>query len=654
MRRRVFALIMALCLLISSASALTVEQAGKLLKEYYIDEVPEEVLAQPTIEEMLSALGDPYTVYYNAEEYAAFLATVEDTRIVGIGIRSYYRAEGVQIALVAPDSPAGEAGLLVGDTIIGIDGHDTRGAAEADIDRWIHGDAGTSVSLTILRGTEQFEVTLKRREVVFPTVTLDKIENRIGWITCSAFGSTTFQYFYEIVTTHDEEVDEWVIDLRGNSGGDVLAALFSVGCFGGIGSGAYLRDGNGTYYGYLFSPDMITALGYYDGDLSAFSELGYLTEDAAHVLVDANTASAAELFCAAIRDSGAGLIIGERTYGKGVAQTLLSKEVEAVGEYFQDGDALKITTERAFSTQGATYDCVGILPHFPVAADLADEVAALLAAPISENEALLVLGNLSDTSKLVSAMAIPLSMVQSAEYATAVAELLAAVPATAYCAVEENGEMRQITLEEAAALAGVPLKRATFADAEDSEYLYEINTLGVCGIVNGVGDGTFRPEEELTRATLCALLAKALRCPVPMEHVRFEDVPADAWYAPCVNALCEMGLIEGDEDGLFHPEEAVSHEQFLAILGRAARWLDMDYYELSRHDGIYGDQIPDPEVLEERYGHFAQWARELVWLCEGGLAWANLSEVDAAGVTTRAEAAAGVYNLLQTSGVIPG
>lgn len=654
MKRKLFALVMALCLLISSASALTVEQAGELLKEYYIDEVPEEVLTQPTIKEMLSALGDPYTAYYNAEEYAAFMAAVEDTRLVGIGIQSYYRSEGVQIALIAPNSPAGEAGLQAGDYIIGIDGHDARGAAEADIDNWIHGEMGTNVTLSIQRGTETFEVTLIRREVVFPTVTLDKIENRIGWITCSAFGSTTFQYFYEIVTAHDEEVDEWVIDLRGNSGGDVLSALFSVGCFGGTGSGAYFRDGDGTYYGYLFSPDMITALGYFDGDLSAFSGYGYLTEDAAHVLVDENTASAAELFCAAIRDSGAGLIIGERTYGKGVAQTLLSEETEGVGEYFQDGDAMKITTERVYATQGGTYDHVGILPHFQVDADLADEVAALLAAPISEGETLLVLGNLSDTSKLVSAMAIPLSMVQAPEHAAAVEELLAAIPVTAYCAVQENGEMRQITLEEAAALAGVTLNRMTFADTENSDYYYEINTLGLYGIVNGVGDGSFRPDEELTRAALCALLAKALRCPMPDEAVTFEDVPVDAWYAPYVAALCEMGLIEGDKDGLFHPEEVVSHEQFLAILGRTAQWLDMDYYELSRHDGIYGDQIPSEEDLAERFGSFAEWARELVWLCNGGLVWADLSEVDAAGATTRAEAAAGVYNLMQMSGVIPG
>lgn len=133
---------------------------------------------------------------------------------------------------------------------------------------------------------------------------------------------------------------------------------------------------------------------------------------------------------AAIRDSGAGLIIGERTFGKGVAQTLFSEEFSPAGmeHYFQDGDALKVTTERGYATMGGTYDKVGILPHFLVDADLADEVAALLAAPVSEEEDALILLDLSTVSQLVSGMVLPMSLLSDPENADAVTQLFSALP----------------------------------------------------------------------------------------------------------------------------------------------------------------------------------------------------------------------------------
>lgn len=656
MKKRFCSLLLTLCLLVTSASALTVEQARNALTDYYIDEIPAEVLALPTIAEILEALGDPYTAYYQAEEYAAFRSSMEDTQLVGIGIRSYYLDEGVLLSRVAPDSPASEAGLQPGDYIIAVDGHDTRGAAEEDVDRWIRGDLGTRARLTILRGEATFEVTVTRRQVVFPTVILEKIENRIGWISCSAFGSTTFQNFYDIITAHDDEVDEWVIDLRGNGGGDVLAAMFSAGCFAGRGAGSYLKDGAGTYVGYLNDPDLIAELGYYDGDLSAFDAKGYLTMDPAHVLVDENTASAAEFFSAAIRDAGAGLIIGGRTFGKGVAQTLFSRDShpEEMKGYFKDGDALKVTTERCYSAMGATYDKVGILPHFLVDADLADEAAALLVAPVTAEEDVLYLCSLSSTSRVVDNMVMPMRMLCDPENAEAVSAILSALPATAFCMLREKGELRRVTVEEAAQLCGVTLNRRTFSDVEGSDFADEINTLGVYGIVSGSGDGAFRPEETLNRASLCAMLVKALRCPLPDEGAIFADVPADAWYAPYVNALYEMGFMDAYSDGLFHPDEVVDHEQFLVILGRTAQWLDMDYNEMSRRDGIYGSVMPDPEVLEEAYGNYSPEARELIWLCDNKLAWTSLADVDPAAAATREEAAKALYNLFHMSGVLPG
>lgn len=655
MKKRVLSLLLALGLLLTSASALTVEQAREILNAYYIDEIPEEVLAQPTVEELLEALGDPYTDYYDAEEYAAFLNSLEDTQLVGIGIRSYYLESGVLLEQVAPDSPAEEAGLQAGDTIIAVDGNDTRGAGESEIDGWIRGEEGTSVELTVLREGETFQATLTRRPVVFPTVVLEKIEDQVAWISCSAFGPTTFQYFYDIITAHDDEVQGWVVDLRGNGGGDVMAAVLSAGCFAGLGQGVYLRDREGAYYSYLYDPLLIAGSGYYDGDLSAFSERGYLTMDPVYVLTDGGTASASELFCAAIRDSGAGLIIGGRTYGKGVAQTMFSQESSPAGmeDYFQEGDALKVTTERGYATMGGTYDKVGILPHFLVDPDLADEVAALLAAPVSEEEDALILLDLSTVSQLVSGMVLPMSQLSDPANAVAVTQLFSALPATASCRLRVDGVIREVTQAEAASACGVTPERVTFSDLEDCAFPEVIETMGSYGLVGGSGDGAFRPGDSMDRASLCALLVKALRFPVSENGVSFADVPGDAWYAPYVSTLYEMGMVKGYSDGLFYPDEPVTHEQFRVILGRVAQWLSMDYYEMARHDGIYGDLLPDGETLEERYPGYSPWARESVWLCEdiyslGGMFW-----VEAGQPATRENVAVALYILFRMTGVLP-
>lgn len=656
MKKRILSLIVVLCVLVTSASALTVEQAGKVLETYYIDMIPEGTLEQPTIEEMLRTLGDPYTVYYTAEEYAQFLANIDDTQVVGIGIKAQYLEEGIVILQVAPGSPAEAAGIRADDIIITVDGNDTRGADGNDVDRWIRGEAGTEVEVTVLRDGETFRATLTRQEVVFPTVILEKIENKIGWISCTSFGSNTFQDFYKILTEYDDQVDEWVIDLRENSGGNLISAMLSAGCFGGNGAGGYLRSRDRSYSGYFYNTILIEILGYTEIDLSAFDESGCLTMDPAHVLVGENTASAAEYFCAVIRDSGAGLIIGNRTYGKGIAQTMFNAEnhPDWMEGYFLDGDALKVTSERCFSGSGATWHHIGILPHFMVEEDLADEVAAMLSYPFSDWEDILCLQNLSTTSRLVDDMAIPVSVVSDPANREAVKAILSALPESAYCVLRRGGLMFELSLEEAAELCGVTLERYRFSDIEDSEYAEQINTLDLYGILDSVEGEKFGPQRTLSRAEMCVLIAETLDCPLRVGETYFTDVPADAWYAPHVNALYELGLVGGGGDGLFRPAMAADHEQFLIMLARTACWVDLNMDEMSRRDGAFGEKVPAAEVLAERYAAYSPWAREMIWLCSQDLSWTELENIDADAVTTRAEAAAGMCQLLNKTGILPG
>lgn len=646
--KRLFSVVLVLCMLLTSASALTTEQITELLQEYYIDEIPEHILEMDSIEEILQALGDPYTMYYDQEEYAAFLETLEDIELVGIGIKVQYLEEGILVNETAPDSPAREVGLLPGDYIIALDGHDTRGAADEDIESWIRGVEGSRVRLTVLRGEEIFSVTATRRHVVFPVVKLVGIENGVGWISCSAFGPTTCQHFYDIITTYDDQVEQWVVDLRGNTGGEAYSAVYSAGLFAGTGSGIYMRNGAGEYRRFLYNMSDMFYEGYCQGDWSAFYSEGYLTDDPVYVLTDANTASASEMFCAMIRDSGAGLIVGNRTYGKGVVQTML------IGPHYglDEGSAVKITTERLYSEAGTTTDKIGILPHFLVPAVVADEVTAVLTAPVTDEEDALILQGLSSTGRLTGELTLPLRLLCDPENTAATIWLLSAIPFTASLQLRQNGVCSAASLEDAAQACGLQITGYGFSDITESEFCNEIATLGIYGIVHGVGDSSYQPEKELTRAELCALLIKSVRFPVyAVTETVFADVAAHAWYAPYVETMYEMGFVQG-YDGMFRPEETVSHEEFLTILGRMAQWLDMNYYELARRDGIYGATMPDETSLAEQYSGYAEWAREMVWLCDDQLLWAEAEDIDPAAATSREEAAAAVYNLLCASGAL--
>lgn len=652
MKKRICALILALGMLITSASALTVDQTRDLLREYYIDEIPEEVLAHETIDEIISALGDPYTEYYTAAELAEFYAAIEDVQIVGIGIRSYYRAQGVEVTQVAPGGPAEEGGIQAGDWIIAIDGRDTRGAAENDVDTWIRGGEGTRVTLTVLRDKEIFDVTLTRQQVIFPTAQLEKIEDGIGWISCTSFGSNTFEQFYQILTTYDSQVNGWIVDLRGNTGGNALTAVLSAGCFGGWNSGVYMRDGSDRYYAYLSTAELASAVVGDRIDLSAFGERGYLTENTVCVLTDESTASAAELFSVVVRDSGAGLIIGTQTYGKGVAQTLFTKETANLDGFFDDGDGLKVTSERCFSRVGSTYDQVGVFPHVLVHGDLADEVAALLMAPYVIGDDALILRDVCRTSSLVQHFVIPLELLRAQENAQAAKQLFSSLTPGVTCQLRREGELWSATMEEAAEACGVTLRDESFPDVEISSYADDIEVLRLYGIVGGDGNGMFRPGDNLTRAEMCALLVKAMRYPFfEDETSAFSDVDEEEWYAPYINAMYRLGLVNGD-GGLFRPKDAVTHEEFLVLLGRVAQWLDMGYYELMKHDGIYGDVLPTKDGLEQQYGEFHAWAREEIWLCDGEYVWAELAEITPEGLTTREEAARSIYRMFCCSGLL--
>lgn len=631
MMLRLAALALALCLLPAGAQALTPQQAVELLERYYVDPIPDAVYEQDTVDGILEALGDRYTEYFTAEEYTAFTGSMEDTEVVGVGVSVSVGENGLLVNEVLSGGGAEEAGLLAGDVITAVDGQSVAGIDLNAASGMLRGEEGTQVTLTVLRGQESFTATVARRKVVVPTTTTQLVDGHIGYIECTTFGGSTKSHFEEGIAQYDPVVDHWIVDLRNNGGGMVQSSVDAAGCFTGPGKLAYLRTGDGSYY--------------YNERVDEASTISPVI-----VLTNAYSASASELFAAAVRDTGAGLVVGGRTYGKGVAQYLLDKETNP--DCFPDGDALKVTVYRNFSAEYLSTDQIGVIPHLLISDENAAAAALLLCA----------LPDLVDTEGLLRLdlkwrWYIDLDTALSPDYRAAFVELLEAIPAGAGLYLGAGGLDAWEETTPAAVAEHCGLTEYVgrgFADVAESPYTQEIDTLRTYGIINGAGDGNFWPDGKLTRGELCQMLVNAMRYPAAMKENHFPDVdPATDWFAGAVDAASAAGIVNGATDGQFYPDGLVTHQELITILGRAGVRLSATLYESDRTGAAeYSTAV----------SAYPEWARPYVWLLSecyqdvsGGyinFLWDDLANIDPTAPATRGETAALLYNVLAYTGVL--
>lgn len=627
--RRLLAAICTALLLLTPASALTVEQALELLEAFYVDPLPEAAYKAGTLDELFQAIGDPYTYYMSAEEYQAFTDAVEGASQVGIGVAIQYNSEGILITRIIPGGAAEEAGLSAGDTIIAIDGASCVPGQESDVNR-ITGEEGTSVTLEILRADGSTQtLTLKRRAFTVPTATVSLLEDGQGYIQCDSFGSTTGGIFAEGIEKYDGEASLWLVDIRSNTGGRLDAAQDTVGVFTGPAFVVWLRDASGKYsYGLNVNEA--------------------LTGDPAVVLTNLYSASASEILSSALKDYGAGIVLGGRTYGKGVAQIVVDEDVAP--ELF-DGDALKITTYRFYSPAMNTTDCVGTLPTLLIPDDQTASLALLLRAeePRSKTGWLrLTLNGLDFYIDAASAQ-------KEETGPAALAALFAALPPRAQTAVGAGTSWVEASVEEAAQKLGVAYTSRWFTDVASSPYADELNTMATYDLLRGMGDGAYDPDGSITRAELCAMLCHALNR-TSANIPTYSDVPADAWYAPYVAKISEMGLMSGRGGGVFDPDGKVTNQELVTVLGRLACFLNANCYELIANTE---DMSFDGDALAGYDG----WARPYVWMLADGyrdnvdetvsdMLLCAPEDTDPLAATTRGEAGAVLCRVLMGLGIL--
>ena len=584
MKRRIFSgllsltLVLGLCVL--PASALEVEDARTLLETYYVDEIPESVLNQDSVDAILEALGDPYTVYMTAEEYQSFLNQVDGETVVGIGVSvsTAIDADGLEILSVLDNSPALEAGLSAGDRILTVDGVTLEPGMDATA--LIRGEAGTTVTMSIrLHSTGEIrDFTLERKAVTIPIVTYELVDGDVGYITCDSFGTSTPDVVGEALTEMGDDADLWIIDLRSNPGGTDRSVTLTLGHFSD-GIMVYMMDRNG--------------LAYYRGIREGAPDL---TDVPVVVLTSPWSASGSEMFAAAVRAHDLGISIGQRTYGKGVAQTILDENtaIPSVAALF-DGDCLKVTNYRFYSPDGATNDTVGVIPTLLISQENTQAAALLLraAAPVQAAGSLkLELAGQTFYIDEDSAL--------QADSRDAFTELLEALPPLAVLyRGSGHGTWTEVSPASLAAELGLDYESRTFSDVSDSPFADAINTLAVYGLLGGYEDGNFHPEDTVTRAQFAAMVASALNLRATSQSY-FSDVPAGAWYADAVNAMAAKGFIAGDGSA-FHPDDTITYEEMVTVLSSVATWASLDGYALSQESLSAEDA--------GNYAQFSQWAQ---------------------------------------------
>ena len=613
--RRLTAAICTLALCLTSACALSVEDAIQLLEDNYVDKLPAAAYEAETLDELFDAVGDPYTYYMDAADYEAFTAGVEsETTVTGIGASIEYTANGILLTSILPGSGALDAGLEAGDIITAIDGIGCVPASDQHRNLII-GEEGTTVTLTIRHpnGTTQ-DYDIVRRTITIHNTTVT-LENGVGNIDCDSFGSKTIEYFETGLEENDKNARQWVVDLRGNTGGLADAAVGTLGTFTGFGPKMYYRMGDGSSFYSIYFADP-------------------LSEKPVIVLVDGFSASASEIFSGGIRAEDAGIVVGSRTYGKGTAQIVADKR--GYPDLF-DGDSLKITAYRFYCSDGNTTDRIGVLPTILVDDEYTVDVAALLSATQPKRTEYLSLTLNGNTFYLD-----PVAARTNGSLDT-LAVLLSALPPDVFLVRNTATGAGVITPAEALEHYCNSTETRSFSDVADSAYATEINILGTYGILGGDGAGHFFPERTLTRAELAAILAQALNVSSNASGL-FSDVSDDRWFASDVNAVASLGFMSGVGDGRFDPDASLTQEQFITVMGRLARFLNFNADDFALE--LNEESLAENETLAV----LASWARvsgSVLTLYDDNMLYAQLDEIDPQAPVTREQAAATLCNILK-------
>ena len=305
----------------------------------------------------LSGLNDPYAVYYTPDELTSFLDETNGS-YCGIGaLVSQNVQTGVStIVRVFEGSPAEEAGILPGDALYKVDGIEVIGMdLSLLVNNYVKGEEGSQLTITVYRENsgEYKDITLTRRPIDVQTVSGKMLDEEIGYISVAEFDRVTADQFKsKIEELQGEGMKRLIIDLRNNPGGEVTTVVSMADYI--------LKDGG----------RILTVANKKGTEETYDAEDGHSLEIPMVVLVNGNSASASEVFTGAMKDYGVATIVGTKTFGKGIVQTLMP---------LSDGSAIKLTTDHYYTPNGNDIHGKGIEPDLEV--ELDEEAAQEVVIP---------------------------------------------------------------------------------------------------------------------------------------------------------------------------------------------------------------------------------------------------------------------------------
>lgn len=319
------------------------EDIEDYIDRYYLYEEDEQAMRDGLLAGLVYSLDDDYAYYYDEEEYQALMESNSGT-YCGIGVQVSQDAETYTITItkVFRGSPALEAGVQPGDILMRVGDMSVEGMDLNTVVTYIRGEEGSTVDLTFFRpeGQEEKTFTVERRMIDTPSVEYEMLDNQIGYILLSEFSENTYdQYMEAIQALTDAGMKGLLVDVRNNPGGlldsvvEILDEMLPEGTI------VTIRDKNDNEEVYSSDADQSISLPMV-------------------VLTNGNSASAAEIYTAALQDYGVATIVGTKTFGKGIVQTIFTLSDRK--------SAVKITTARYYTPNDVCIHEIGIEPDVEV------------------------------------------------------------------------------------------------------------------------------------------------------------------------------------------------------------------------------------------------------------------------------------------------
>ncbi|MGL5176102.1 MAG: S41 family peptidase [Cetobacterium sp.] len=298
-------------------------------------------LMQGALKGMMESLDDPHSNYFTKEELESFKEDIEG-KYAGVGMVIQKKADE-PLLVVSPieDTPAYLAGIRAKDKIIAIDGESTYKLTSEQSVKKLKGEPGTSVKLTVYReeAKETKEVELKRSIIQLKYVKSKMIGKDIGYLRLTQFGEDVYKDLRkELEGLIKKGAKGIIFDLRSNPGGSLGQAVKI--------SSMFIPEGR-----------IVSTKGKTGDEEVAYREGKYFGDFPLIVLINEGSASASEIVSGAVKDYKRGLLIGEKTFGKGSVQTLLP---------LPDGDGIKLTIAKYYTPSGVSIHGTGIEPDILV------------------------------------------------------------------------------------------------------------------------------------------------------------------------------------------------------------------------------------------------------------------------------------------------